>query len=205
MRGYIQARQAKSGKFRWEARHGMNVVKTAIAQVLIIELTVIGDERGFFCETFRADRYAAHGIVGPFVQDNLSRSDYGVLRGLHLQNPGAQGKLVTVLKGRVRDVALDVRRGSPTFGKHVAVELSDENRWQFWVPRGFAHGFVVLSDTADFFYKCDAPYSPADEVVVRWNDPALGIDWGVETPSLSARDAGGRPLAEIDNLPIYEG
>jgi dTDP-4-dehydrorhamnose 3,5-epimerase len=166
---------------------------------------VIGDERGFFCETFQAARYATHGITGPFVQDNLSRSGYGVLRGLHLQNPGAQGKLVTVLKGRVRDVAVDVRRGSPTFGKHVAVELSDENRRQFWVPRGFAHGFVVLSGTADFFYKCDAPYSPADEVVVRWNDPALGIDWGVTAPSLSARDAAARPLAEIDNLPIYEG
>jgi dTDP-4-dehydrorhamnose 3,5-epimerase len=183
----------------------MNVIKTAIPLVLIIEPTVIGDERGFFCETFRADRYTAHGITGPFVQDNLSRSGYGVLRGLHLQNPGAQGKLVTVLKGHVRDVAVDVRRGSPTFGKHVAVELNDKNRRQFWVPRGFAHGFVVLSETADFFYKCDAPYSPADEVVVRWNDPALGIDWGVTAPSLSVRDAASRPLMEIDNLPTYEG
>jgi dTDP-4-dehydrorhamnose 3,5-epimerase len=183
----------------------MNVIKTAIPLVLIIEPTVIGDERGFFCETFRADRYTAHGITGPFVQDNLSRSGYGVLRGLHLQNPGAQGKLVTVLKGHVRDVAVDVRRGSPTFGKHVAVELNDKNRRQLWVPRGFAHGFVVLSETADFFYKCDAPYSPADEVVVGWNDPALGIDWGVETPSLSVRDAASRPLMEIDNLPTYVG
>jgi dTDP-4-dehydrorhamnose 3,5-epimerase len=187
------------------ARHGMNVIKTAIPPVLIIEPKLTGDERGFFCETFQAARYAGHGITGPFVQDNLSRSGHGVLRGLHLQNPGAQGKLVTVLRGRVRDVAVDVRRGSPTFGKHVAVELSDENRRQFWVPRGFAHGFVVLSETADFFYKCDAPYSPADEVVVRWNDPALGIDWGVTAPSLSARDAASRPLAEIDNLPIHEG
>jgi dTDP-4-dehydrorhamnose 3,5-epimerase len=183
----------------------MNVIKTAIPLVLIIEPTVIGDERGYFCETFRAARYADYGITGPFVQDNLSRSAYGVLRGLHLQNPGAQGKLVSVLKGCVRDVAVDVRRGSPTFGKHVSVELSEENRRQLWVPGGFAHGFVVLSETADFFYKCDAPYSPADEVVVRWNDPALGIDWGVETPSLSARDAASRPLAEIDNLPTYEG
>jgi dTDP-4-dehydrorhamnose 3,5-epimerase len=182
----------------------MKVIKTAIPPVLIIEPTVIGDERGFFCETFQADRYAAHGIAGPFVQDNLSRSGYGVLRGLHLQNPGAQGKLVTVLKGRVRDVAVDVRRGSPTFAKHVTVELSDENRRQFWVPRGFAHGFVVLSETADFFYKCDALYSPADEMVVRWNDPALGIDWGIEAPTLSVRDAEARRLAEIDNLPTYE-
>jgi dTDP-4-dehydrorhamnose 3,5-epimerase len=183
----------------------MNVIKTAIPPALIIEPTVTGDERGFFCETFQADRYAAHGIAGPFVQDNLSRSGYGVLRGLHLQNPGAQGKLVTVLKGHVRDVAVDVRRGSPTFAKHVAVELSDENRRQLWVPRGFAHGFVVLSETADFFYKCDAPYSPADEMVVRWNDPALGIDWGIEAPTLSVRDAAARRLAEIDNLPTYEG
>jgi dTDP-4-dehydrorhamnose 3,5-epimerase len=182
----------------------MNVIKTAIPPVLIIEPTVIGDERGFFCETFQADRYAAHGIASPFVQDNLSRSGYGVLRGLHLQNPGTQGKLVTVLKGRVRDVAVDVRRGSPTFAKHVAVELSDENRRQLWVPRGFAHGFVVLSETADFFYKCDALYSPADEMVVRWNDPALGIDWGIEAPTLSVRDAEARRLAEIDNLPTYE-
>jgi dTDP-4-dehydrorhamnose 3,5-epimerase len=183
----------------------MNVVQTALAGVLIIEPRMFGDARGFFMETFQAARYAQVGIPGPFVQDNLSRSAYGVLRGLHLQNPGGQGKLVTVLQGRVLDVAVDVRRGSPSFGKHVSVELSDENHRQFWVPRGFAHGFVVLSETADFFYKCDAFYSPADEVVVRWNDPTLGIAWGVEAPSLSARDAAGRPLAEVDNLPIYEG
>jgi dTDP-4-dehydrorhamnose 3,5-epimerase len=183
----------------------MNLVKTTLPGVLVIEPEILGDARGFFMETFQATRYTEAGIPGPFVQDNLSRSAYGVLRGLHLQNPGPQGKLVTVLKGRVRDVAVDVRRGSPSFGKHVSVELSDENRRQFWVPRGFAHGFVVLSETADFFYKCDALYSPADEMVVRWNDPALGIDWGVAAPSLSARDAAGRPLADIDNLPIYQG
>jgi dTDP-4-dehydrorhamnose 3,5-epimerase len=183
----------------------MNFVKTSLPGVLIVEPKIFGDARGFFMETFQATRYAQAGIPGPFVQDNLSRSAYGVLRGLHLQNPGAQGKLITVLKGRVRDVAVDVRRGSPTFGQHVAVELSDEDRRQFWVPRGFAHGFVVLSETADFFYKCDAPYSPADEVVVRWNDPTLGIDWGIAAPTLSVRDAAGRPLAEIDNLPTYEG
>jgi dTDP-4-dehydrorhamnose 3,5-epimerase len=193
--------QARGGE---EARHGMNVVKTAIPQVLIIEPKVIGDERGFFCETFQADRYARHGIIRPFVQDNLSRSARGVLRGLHFQNPNTQAKLVTVLRGCVIDVAVDVRRGSTTFGQHVAVKLSEENRRQFWVPRGFAHGFVVVSETADFFYKCDAPYSPTDEVVVRWNDPALGIDWGIEAPSLSARDSAAPPLAEIDNLPIYE-
>jgi dTDP-4-dehydrorhamnose 3,5-epimerase len=183
----------------------MERLKTALPGPIIIKPDIFGDARGFFMETFQARRYAEAGIIGPFVQDNLSRSARGVLRGIHLQNPSPQGKLVSVLNGHVRDVAVDVRRGSPTFGKHVSVELSDENRWQFWVPRGFAHGFVVLSETADFFYKCDAPYSPADEIVVRWDDPALGIDWGIEAPSLSARDAIGRPLAEIDNLPIYEG
>src|SRR5215472_11970707 len=160
----------------------MNVIQTAIPGVLIIEPKVSGDQRGFFVECFRTDRYAAHGIAGPFVQDNLSRSSHGVLRGLHLQNPSTQGKLVSVMRGRVRDVAVDVRVGSPTFGRHVAVELSEDNRRQFWVPRGFAHGFVVLSDSADFFYKCDAPYSPRDELVVRWNDPAIGVDWGTAEP-----------------------
>jgi dTDP-4-dehydrorhamnose 3,5-epimerase len=181
----------------------MNVISTTIPEVLIIEPKVHGDQRGFFLETFHADRYAAHGIVGPFVQDNLSRSARGVLRGLHLQVPKAQGKLVTVLRGRVLDVAVDVRRGGPTFGQHVAVELSEDNRRQFWVPRGFAHGFVVLSDTVDFFYKCDDLYSPADEVAVRWNDPAIGIAWGIETPSLSARDAAAPLLAEVSTLPEY--
>jgi dTDP-4-dehydrorhamnose 3,5-epimerase len=183
----------------------MNVIGTAIPGVLIVEPRVFDDGRGFFIETFSADRYAAHGIAGPFVQDNLSRSARGVLRGLHLQNPRGQAKLVTVLRGRVLDVAVDVRRGSPTFGQHVAIELSEDNRLQFWLPRGFAHGFAALSETADVFYKCDAIYSSADEVVVRWNDPALGINWNVVEPSLSVRDATARPLAKIDNLPIYEG
>jgi dTDP-4-dehydrorhamnose 3,5-epimerase len=181
----------------------MNVIATAIPEVLIIEPKVFGDQRGFFLETFRADRYVVHGIAGPFVQDNLSRSAYGVLRGLHLQNPKPQGKLVTVLRGRVLDVAVDVRLGSPTFGRHVAVELSEENRRQFWVPRGFAHGFVVLSDTADFFYKCDDVYSPPDEITVRWDDPAISIAWGVATPSLSGRDAAAPLLADVPALPIY--
>ncbi len=183
----------------------MNVIETALPGVLIIEPKLFGDARGFFLETFQAERYMAAGVAGPFVQDNLSRSAHGVLRGLHLQNPNPQGKLVSVLRGRVLDVAVDVRRGSPTFGRHVAVELSEENRRQFWVPRGFAHGFAVLSESADFFYKCDALYSPKDELVVRWNDPALGIDWGLESPSLAAKDAAGRLLAEIPNLPVYAG
>jgi dTDP-4-dehydrorhamnose 3,5-epimerase len=183
----------------------MNIIKTALSGVLIIEPKLFGDPRGFFLETFQAERYAEAGIPGPFVQDNLSRSSYGVLRGLHLQNPNAQGKLVTVLRGSVRDVAFDIRRGSPTFGRHVSVELSEDNRRQFWVPRGFAHGFVVLSDSADFLYKCDALYSPKDELIVRWDDPALGIDWGIPNPIVSARDAAGQLLADIPNLPVYCG
>lgn len=181
----------------------MQIIKTDIPDVLIIEPKMFGDQRGFFLETFQAERYAAAGVRGPFLQDNMSRSAFGVLRGLHLQNPRAQGKLVTVLRGKVLDVALDVRIGSPTFGRHVAVELSEDNRRQFWVPRGFAHGFVVLSDSADFFYKCDELYSPDDEMVVLWNDPALGIDWRIGAPTLSPRDAGGRRLSDIATLPKY--
>src|SRR5215475_12083550 len=150
----------------------MNVISTEIPGVLIIEPKLVGDHRGFFSETFHALRYAEHGVHGPFVQDNLSRSGHGVLRGLHLQYPKSQGKLVSALRGRLLDIAVDVRVGGPTFGRHVAVELSENNRRQVWVPRGFAHGFVVLSESADFCYKCDALYSPSDEIVLRWNDPA---------------------------------
>ena len=182
---------------------GMNVIQTEIPEVLIVEPKVFGDERGFFCETYQVDRYKSCGIVGPFVQDNLSRSARGVLRGLHLQNPRSQGKLVSVLRGRILDVAVDLRLGSPTFGRHVAVELSDENRRQIWVPRGFAHGFLVLSESADFFYKCDELYSPSDEVALRWNDPAIGIKWGIGVPTLSARDAVAPMLAEVKGLPLY--
>jgi dTDP-4-dehydrorhamnose 3,5-epimerase len=182
----------------------MRVITTAIPGVLIIEPERFGDRRGFFMETFQAERYTAAGIKGPFVQDNLSRSAHGVLRGLHLQNPGLQGKLVTVLSGRVLDVAVDVRRGSPTFGKHVAVELDDDSRRQLWVPRGFAHGYVVLSDTADFFYKCDALYSPEHEITLRWDDPALEIDWKITRPHLSQRDAAAPFLAEAPDLPDYD-
>ena len=126
-----------------------------------------------------------------------------MLRGLHLQNPLTQGKLVTALRGTVLDVAVDVRVGSPNFGRHVAVELSEDNRRQLWVPRGFAHGFVVLSETADFFYKCDDLYSPKDELSIRWDDPAIGIDWGFKKPSLSAKDADAPLLADARNLPVY--
>jgi dTDP-4-dehydrorhamnose 3,5-epimerase len=181
----------------------MNIIATALPEVLIIEPTLFGDQRGFFLETYQFPRYAEHGVTRPFVQDNMSRSSYGVLRGLHLQNPFAQGKLVTALRGRVLDVAVDVRVGSPNFGRHAAVELSEENHRQLWVPRGFAHGFAVLSDTADFFYKCDDFYSPKDEVSIRWNDPAIGINWGIETPSLSAKDADAPLLKDVKNLPLY--
>lgn len=181
----------------------MNVIATDIPEVVIIEPKVVGDARGFFLETYQLDRYASHGISRPFVQDNLSRSAKGVLRGLHLQNPTTQGKLVSVLRGRVLDVAVDVRTGSPTFGRHVAIELNEENRRQLWVPRGFAHGFAVLSESADFAYKCDNTYSPKDEIIVRWNDPALAIDWGIEEPSLSARDAAAPLLQDVSNLPVY--
>jgi dTDP-4-dehydrorhamnose 3,5-epimerase len=179
----------------------MNVIKTALREVVIFE--PIGDTRGFFLEHYQAERYAAYVVSGPFVQDNLSRSARGVLRGLHLQHPRPQGKLVGVMRGRVLDVAVDVRIGSPTFGRHVAVELSDENFRQLWIPRGFAHGFTVLSDTADFYYKCDEYYSPSDEITVRWNDPSLSIDWQVSDPILSERDASAPLLKDIDHLPKY--
>jgi dTDP-4-dehydrorhamnose 3,5-epimerase len=182
----------------------MNAIETAIAGVLIIEPSVIRDSRGVFLELFRAERYAPHGITRAFVQDNVSRSAAGVLRGLHFQHPNPQGKLVTVLRGAVLDVAVDVRVGSPTFGRHVAVALDDQNRRQVWIPRGFAHGFVVQSEDADVFYKCDHVYSPADELVLRWNDPALGIDWGLDRPILSNRDASGSLLRELEHrLPRY--
>jgi dTDP-4-dehydrorhamnose 3,5-epimerase len=182
----------------------MNIIKTAIPEVLIVEPRRFTDARGYFSELYRAERYAEAGIARPFVQDNHSRSSRGVLRGLHLQYPNPQGKLVCALSGRILDVMVDVRRGSPTFGKHVAVELSGENGRQLFAPRGFAHGFLVLSEEADVFYKCDCAYSPADEIVLRWDDPALGIAWPAGTPSLSPRDAAGVNLADAPRLPPYE-
>ena len=182
----------------------MRVVPTALNEVLLVEPKVFGDARGFFLETYQAARYAEAGIGGPFVQDNLSRSAKGILRGLHLQHPHSQGKLVMVVRGRVLDVAADVRIDSPTFGHYVAVELSEDNKRQLWIPRGFAHGFLVLSETADFFYKCDEVYRPSNEIVIRWDDPTLRIDWGYENPLLSTRDAAGQSVAELrDKLPRY--
>lgn len=183
----------------------MQVTRLTLPGALMIAPKRHRDERGSLVETFQAERYATLGITSKFVQDNLSRSSQGVLRGLHLQHPNSQGKLVMVLRGHVLDVIVDVRRGSPAFGKSVAIELSDENDRQVFVPRGCAHGFVVLSDTADFFYKCDNFYRPDEEIAVRWNDPALAIDWRLPAPKVSARDAAAPLLSEINHLPQYEG
>lgn len=182
----------------------MNIVETNLPEVLIVEPEAYGDSRGFLFEAFHADRYAAQGLPTAFVQDNISQSRQRVLRGLHLQNPKGQGKLVSVFYGRVLDVAVDVRLGSPNFGQYVAVELSDENHQQIWIPRGFAHGFLVLSEKAVFSYKCDEFYSPDDQITIRWSDPAIGINWGIDAPSLSPRDATAPLLSEVKDLPSYE-
>jgi dTDP-4-dehydrorhamnose 3,5-epimerase len=182
----------------------MKVIETAIPGVVILEPKVFGDDRGFFMETFHAKKYADAGIAGPFVQDNFSRSVKGTLRGLHFQEPHAQGKLVQVLAGTVFDVAVDIRRGSPTFGKWVGVELSAQNKRQFWVPPGFAHGFCVLSESADFHYKCTALYAPESERAIIWNDPDLAIDWPLsEAPRLSPKDAAAPRLKDAPVLPAY--
>lgn len=158
----------------------MNVIKTEISGVVIIEPRIFGDSRGYFFESFSERDFCTEVKEVKFVQDNESRSCYGVIRGLHFQKPPhAQSKLVRVVKGRVLDVAVDVRKGSPTFGKHVAVELTEDNHRQFFIPRGFAHGFAVLSEEAVFQYKCDNYYAPQSEGAVAWDDPDLGIDWGI--------------------------
>lgn len=167
----------------------MKVTPTAIPEVLIVEPRVFPDERGYFLETWNQLRYAEAGIDVTFVQDNLSFSRRGVLRGLHYQNPNAQGKLVSAAHGEVFDVAVDLRVDSPTFRQWVGVTLSAENQRRLWVPAGFAHGFVVTSESAVFAYKCTDYYAPRDERSLRWNDPELSIDWPVESPVLSAKDA----------------
>jgi dTDP-4-dehydrorhamnose 3,5-epimerase len=168
----------------------MRVVSTEIPGVIIIEPTVHIDQRGFFLETYHEERYAEVGITGPFVQDNHSRSVPGVLRGLHYQVARPQGKLVRCVRGMVFDVAVDVRRGSSTFGRWVGVWLSEENRRQLWIPPGFAHGFCVTGDTSEIEYKCTAKYDPADEAGIIWNDPVIGIEWPIQKPILTAKDAG---------------
>ncbi|RKG87870.1 dTDP-4-dehydrorhamnose 3,5-epimerase [Corallococcus terminator] len=181
----------------------MKVTPLELPEVLLVEPKVFGDDRGFFLESYHSKRYADAGITGPFVQDNLSRSVKGTLRGLHFQEPNAQGKLVQCLSGAVWDVAVDVRRGSPTFGRWVAAELSFENKRQLWVPPGFAHGFCVLSDSADFFYKCTALYSPETERSVHWNDPDLAIPWPVSAPLLSGKDQQAPRLKDAPVLPVF--
>ncbi len=174
----------------------MNFIKTELPGVLLIEPDVYGDERGFFLETYNRDTFAGH-IDDVFVQDNHSRSGKGILRGLHAQNPHQQGKLVRVTKGEVFDVAVDVRVGSPTFGQWFGEVLSAENFKMMYVPPGFAHGFCVLSDIADFQYKCTDTYHPEDEFVLAWDDPEINIDWPINDPVLSGRDQGGVSLASL--------
>lgn len=181
----------------------MNVHETSLPGVLLIEPAVHGDARGFFLETFHAERYAQAGITLSFVQDNVSRSVRGTLRGLHFQEPHAQGKLVQVLHGEVFDVAVDVRRGSPHLGRWYGVLLSGDNHRQLWVPPGFAHGFCVTSESADFAYKCTDFYNPQSERGIAWNDPDIGITWPTSEPLLSARDRAAPRLRDAPILPAY--
>jgi dTDP-4-dehydrorhamnose 3,5-epimerase len=178
----------------------MQIIACEIDGPLIIEPEVFGDERGFFMESWNAEKFAESGLDIAFVQDNHSRSQKGVLRGMHFQNPGPQGKLVRVVSGAVFDVAVDLRRSSPTFGKWTGVELSADNKRMFWVPQGFAHGFLTLEDDTDFLYKCDAPYAPQNEHSLAWDDPEIGIDWpldGIDV-QLSAKDAEGTRLSDLE-------
>jgi dTDP-4-dehydrorhamnose 3,5-epimerase len=186
-------------------RVAMRVTPTELPAVLIVEPQVFGDARGFFLETWSQARYRDAGLPATFVQDNASRSARGVLRGLHFQNPKPQGKLVTVLDGEVYDVAVDIRVGSPTFGRSVGVVLSGDNKRQIYVPPGFAHGFCVTSESALFMYKCTELYAPDAEGGVIWNDPDLGISWPIEGPTLSAKDAKYPRLRDVDKstLPVY--
>jgi dTDP-4-dehydrorhamnose 3,5-epimerase len=183
----------------------MKVIETKLPGVVIIEPQVFGDGRGFFMETWNRARYAESGLPEEFVQDNLSYSVKGVLRGLHFQNPNPQGKLVYVLQGEVFDVAVDIRLGSPTFGRWASVVLSAENKRQFYAPPGFAHGYCVTSAAALFAYKCTGRYDPPSEGCVIWNDPDLGIEWPIRKPTLSAKDAQGIRLSGFspDRLPSF--
>lgn len=183
----------------------MRVIPADIPDVLLIEPDLFTDTRGFFLETFHAERYAAHGMPGPFVQDNHSRSVQGTVRGLHLQLTHPQAKLIRVIVGEIFDVAVDVRVGSPTFGNWVGVRLSAESFRQCYIPPGFAHGFSVLSPIAEIEYKCTDIYDPAGQLGLLWNDPALAIPWGVETPVLSDRDRANPTIREaLDRLPRYD-
>lgn len=181
----------------------MNVSPCALEGPLVIDPKVFGDARGFFVESWNKERYRQAGIAGEFVQDNFSFSCRHTLRGMHAQNPRCQGKLVSVWQGEVWDVVVDLRRSSPTFGRWYGLTLSAENKRQFWVPPGFAHGFVVTSETALFHYKCTELYSPKDEVGFLWNDPAVGIPWPTTTPILSPRDAQAPRLADLPAVKLF--
>jgi dTDP-4-dehydrorhamnose 3,5-epimerase len=180
----------------------VRVTPQKLPEVLLIEPQVFGDERGFFVETFQQERYARHGMELGFVQDNLSRSSRGILRGLHLQNPHAQGKLVSVVEGEVFDVAVDVRVGSPWFGQWVGVYLSAQNHHQLYVPPGFAHGFCVTSEFAQFSYKCTDLYHPECELGIAYDDPEIGVTWPIEQPILGGKDQKNPRLAQIDRAKL---
>lgn len=184
----------------------MKLIETALPGCLVIEPKVHGDDRGFFFEGWNAERYAAHGLNMRFVQSNVSSSSRGVLRGLHYQWPRPQGKLVSVLEGEVYDVAVDIRRGSPHFGRWAAVLLSGQNHRQFWIPEGFAHGFAVLSERAVFNYLCTDVYVHEFDAAVRWDDADIAVDWPISAPVLSPKDAAAPFLADIgaERLPVYE-
>jgi len=184
----------------------VDVSRTELHEVLLLRPDVHKDERGHFVEIFRVDGYAELGIKGPFLQDNLSRSRRNVVRGLHYQHPSGQGKLISCVRGAIFDIAVDIRRGSPSFGKWVRVELSEENCFQLYIPPGFAHGFSVASDIADVLYKCTGTYVPDEDRGVHWADKDLAVDWGLKDPILSRKDAG-LPLLKdvpVDALPDYD-
>lgn len=178
----------------------MNIIECDIPGPLVIEPKVYGDDRGFFLESWNADSFKERGLNFDFVQDNHSRSNYGVLRGLHFQNPNPQGKLVRVISGRVWDVAVDLRRSSATYGRWTGVELSARNKRMFWVPEGFAHGFVTLEDGTDFLYKCTAQYCPENEQALLWNDPEVGIEWPIDSACirLSEKDQAAASFSSIE-------
>lgn len=184
----------------------MKITPMQIPEVLLIEPDVYGDKRGFFMESWHKRKFADHGLMVDFVQDNHSRSGQGVLRGLHYQLHQPQGKLVRVVTGSVLDVAVDIRTGSPTFGQWVSTELSADNGHQLYIPPGFAHGYCVMSELADFLYKCTDYYAPQDEHGILWNDPAIGIDWPEGDFIISEKDAANSHLdAMTDVLPVYQG
>ncbi|HSP33864.1 MAG TPA: dTDP-4-dehydrorhamnose 3,5-epimerase [Thermoanaerobaculia bacterium] len=181
----------------------MEVIQTSLPGVLLLQPKVYRDDRGFFLESYRADRFRAAGIPDTFVQDNHSRSQKGVLRGLHYQEPNAQGKLVRCTRGAIFDVAVDIRRGSPHFGKWYGVELNEAKQEMLWVPAGFAHGFCALSDGTDVLYKVTAYYDPKSDRSILWNDPEIGIEWPLRDPRLSPKDAAAPRLKDAVALPLY--